>query len=354
MKILTLLLIITIILFSGAFNVLANPPGEDSYLIKKTLKQKPECPPAGEINSSGSTKDQKQDYLCNTSFDEVKVTSGSVRRFSSFPSNYVAARNIDVWLPDGYTDKIKYNVIYMHDGQMLFDSTTTWNKLEWGADETLSVLIRQGKIAPCILVAIWNTASRHSEYFPQKPFESLKPEEKEFVTTQLQAAGRTTALFQPESDNYLKFVVNELKPFIDKNFSTYAKPSGTFIAGSSMGGLISLYAICEYPDVFGGAACISTHWPGVFSMEGNPVPDAFFRYMECCLPSPKKHKLYFDYGDQTLDALYPPLQKEADEILQKKGFSAKNWQTRFFPGKDHSEWSWNERLEIPILFLLGK
>jgi enterochelin esterase-like enzyme len=121
-----------------------------------------------------------------------------------------------------------------------------------------------------------------------------------------------------------------------------------------MGGLISLYAISEYPDIFGGAACLSTHWPGLRDMKDNPIPAAFFAYMRAHLPAPKKHKIYFDYGDQTLDALYPPLQKQADEVMKSKGFTAKNWLTRFFPGADHSEKSWAARLDAPLLFLLKR
>jgi enterochelin esterase-like enzyme len=121
-----------------------------------------------------------------------------------------------------------------------------------------------------------------------------------------------------------------------------------------MGGLISLYAICEYPEVFGGAACLSTHWPGTFAAENNPVPEAFIQYLNKNLPSPETHKIYFDYGDQTLDAMYPPLQKKVDKVMKAKGFTDINWETKFFPGKDHSEKSWSERFDIPVIFLLGK
>jgi predicted alpha/beta superfamily hydrolase len=121
-----------------------------------------------------------------------------------------------------------------------------------------------------------------------------------------------------------------------------------------MGGLISLYAICEYPEVFGAAACISTHWPGIFAVENNPIPDAFYAYMRKKLPNPKSNRIYFDYGDQTLDALYPPLQKMADSVMVEKGFTSDNWQTKFFPGKNHSEEAWAERLSIPMEFLLKK
>ena len=72
------------------------------------------------------------------------------------------------------------------------------------------------------------------------------------------------------------------------------------------------------------------------------------------LPNPKDHKIYFDYGDQTLDALYKPYQERADELMKLKGFSNKNWETRFFPGENHSEEAWAKRLNIPLLFLLKK
>jgi hypothetical protein len=89
-------------------------------------------------------------------------------------------------------------------------------------------------------------------------------------------------------------------------------------------------------------------------VEGNPVPDAFVTYLSKHLPNQKNHKIYFDCGDQTLDALYPPLQKKADAIMKAKGFTEKSWITKYFPGDDHSEKSWNKRLHIPFLFLLEK
>jgi predicted alpha/beta superfamily hydrolase len=121
-----------------------------------------------------------------------------------------------------------------------------------------------------------------------------------------------------------------------------------------MGGLISLYAICEYPKVFGGAACMSTHWLGTFSTENNPIPAAFMAYLKNNLPSPKNHKIYFDYGSKTLDSLYQPYQQQVDAVMKAKGYTAKNWMTKQFIGADHSEKSWNKRLDVPIVFLLGK
>jgi enterochelin esterase-like enzyme len=261
-----------------------------------------------------------------------------------------------VWLPEGYTPAKKYNVLYMHDGQMLFDPDNSWNKQSWNADDVISGLLKEQKIKDLIVVGVWNGgASRHADYFPQKAFELLSAADRDSIYK----AGRSNgaSVFQQytvQSDNYLRFLVKELKPFIDSAYSTYTDREHTFIAGSSMGGLISMYAICEYPDIFGGAACLSTHWPGIFSMENNPVPAAFFKYMEMYLPDPATHKIYFDYGDATLDALYPPLQDKADAVMIKKGFSVNNWQTKYFPGENHSEIAWNKRMHFPLTFLLGK
>ena len=87
-----------------------------------------------------------------------------------------------------------------------------------------------------------------------------------------------------------------------QTYRTRPGRADTFVMGSSMGGLISLYAICEYPDVFGGAGCVSTHWPAV---EGVIVP-----YLRDRLPDPTTHRLYFDYGTATIDTLYLPIQTQ--------------------------------------------
>ena len=284
-----------------------------------------------------------------------KPSTGKIDFYEDFASRFVTERNVEVWLPDGYSPKKKYAVLYMHDGQMLFDASTTWNKQSWNADEVANKLIKERKVKDFIIVGVWNAGKyRHANYFPQKPFESLSAEQKNFVTKQLQSAGRVNDGFSPNSDNYLKFLVKELKPFIDSNYPVYRDKDHTFISGSSMGGLISMYAICEYPNVFGGAACMSTHWPGIFIKDNNPVPNAFLNYLNSHLPNPKTHKIYFDYGDKTLDAMYQPYQLKADSIMKIKGFNQKSWLTKFFPGDDHSENSWHKRMNIPLEFLLSK
>ncbi|MFY7732177.1 MAG: alpha/beta hydrolase [Bacteroidia bacterium] len=287
---------------------------------------------------------------------QVNVSAGKVVRYQDFKSAFVDARNVDVWLPASYNKNKKYAVLYMHDGQMLFDSTQTWNKQEWGVDETITQLKTENKIKDCIVVGIWNGGkNRHIDYFPQKPFEALSRAEQDTLYAANRQNGNSVFSGKLQSDNYLKFLVNELKPFIDKNFSTIKIPAATFISGSSMGGLISIYALCEYPNVFGGAACLSTHWPGIFKSD-NPFPKAMQAYLKANLPKAKNHKIYFDYGTETLDAMYEPFQFQVDSIMISKGYSFNhnNWKTQKFEGENHSEVAWRRRLHIPLLFLLKK
>jgi enterochelin esterase-like enzyme len=284
-----------------------------------------------------------------------KQASGTLQRIVNFNSKYVDARNVDVWLPEGYTAKKKYAVLYMHDGQMLFDSTSNWNHQEWQVDEIASILIKEKKAQPFIVIGIFNTGTgRHSDYFPEKPFKALSSQQQDSIYNATRSKGNSIFSGKIHSDNYLKFIVEELKPFIDSAYSTLKNKQHTFIAGSSMGGLISMYAICEYPNVFGGAACLSTHWPGIFTIENNPIPDSFLAYLKNNLPSPKDHKLYFDHGTKTLDAMYEQFQIKADKIITAGGYSPANFMTRVYEGEDHSEKAWSKRLDIPLLFLLKK
>ncbi|MFN4993726.1 MAG: alpha/beta hydrolase [Bacteroidota bacterium] len=285
-----------------------------------------------------------------------KVTKGKVERIHYFQSKNITPRHIDIWLPPGYPDSGKYDVLYMHDGQMLFDSDNTWNKQAWEVDEVVAQLMQAGKVRNFIVVGIWNGGqTRHADYFPQKPFELLLNQtERDTINSQLLNVGRTTTAFKPQSDNYLKFIVSELKPKIDKSYSVYTNPEHTFIAGSSMGGLISLYAVCEYPEVFGGAACLSTHWPGTFTLQNNPFPLAMQLYLEMQIPDPANHRIYFDCGNQTLDALYPSLQKNVDEVMRKMKYNQTNWLTYLDEGADHSERAWHNRLHVPLIFLLSR
>lgn len=280
------------------------------------------------------------------------LSSGSIQRIDSFPSNYVRPRTVDVWLPNNYSEKEKYAVLYMHDGQMLFDANSTWNKQEWKVDEIVGSLLDSNKIKNTIVVAIWNHADiRHSDYYPQKPFDLLPQKFKDSILSESEKQFGTK-FNGLQSDNYLKFIVEEVKPFIDAKYSVKTDMQNTVIAGSSMGGLISMYAICEYPEVFGSAACLSTHWIGFMPQNNSPIPASFFAYLEQNLPNPNNHKIYFDYGTETLDQYYLPFQHRVDEVLALKGYNKSNSMNLKFIGHDHSENSWNQRLQIPVEFLL--
>lgn len=282
----------------------------------------------------------------------AKLSGGKLYRLDSLPSKYITPRPVDVWLPENYSKEKQYAVLYMHDGQMLFDSSSTWNKQEWKVDEWASKLMHEEKLKHFIVVAIHNIPKeRWQDLFPQKAFQYLSDEDKILINKQKNNIKQNSEL---NGDNYLKFLVEELMPIVHSEFSTHKNKDNTFVMGSSMGGLMSMYAICEYPQVFGGAACLSTHWPGAQPIENNPLPRAIFKYMENKLPKPLNHKIYFDYGTETLDAHYPKYAPTVTQILVHKGYSDINYKNLKFEGTDHSENSWNKRLDISLTFLLGR
>lgn len=295
--------------------------------------------------------------ISSTTYDFKPVKNsvlhaGKLMRIDSFPSKYITPRPVDIWLPKDYTTNRKYSVLYMHDGQMLFDSTTTWNKQEWKVDEWATHLMKDNKTKDFIVVAVHNIPKiRWQDLFPQKAFEFLDDTiQKKLMEEAVNA--KLDSKFN--GDNYLRFIVKELKPNIDSDYSVHIDRDNTYIMGSSMGGLMSMYAISEYPTVFGGAACLSTHWVGAGPREDNPLPEGIFQYMEANLPNPDAHKLYFDYGNKTLDQFYPQYAPRVDDILKAKGYTKANSRNLFFEGTDHSENSWNQRLDKPLVFLLGK
>lgn len=283
----------------------------------------------------------------------MSLRFGSVDRVEEFESNFVTSRNIDIWLPEDYKKSNKYSVVYMHDGQMLFDSTQTWNGQEWGIDELYGQLIQDKKIHNAIVVGIWNTSLRRSEYLPQKAFDLLSREDQDSMLSSTDSGGRP--LFEKEiiSDSYLRFIVEELKPYIDSMYSTRTTREHTFIMGSSMGGLISWYALCEFPQVFSAAACLSTHWTGTYDPNDNPFPNACLSYLEKNLPPKGDIRIYFDYGTETLDSIYEPFQLQVDALMRERELG-EHWITKKFEGANHSERAWMNRLEEPVMFLLKK
>lgn len=280
---------------------------------------------------------------------------GHIERLASFPSKQVDARHVDVWLPDNFealkASGQRFNVIYMHDGQMLFDARTTWNKQAWHVDRTLTRLMNSGQLAPTLVVGVWNNDKfRHSEYFPQKYLQHMLPEPRaQLIQKGLQG--------KPQSDAYLRFLVQELKPAIDARYPTHNDAAHTAIMGSSMGGLISVYAMNEYPQVFGSAAGLSTHWIGGFEPNAH-IPLAAYIYLRDQLADPRTHKLYQDHGTTELDAVYAPYQVFVDQLARDRGYTdqgaAPNFMSRVFTGTGHNERAWADRLDTPVLFLLGQ
>lgn len=258
-----------------------------------------------------------------------------IDEYPSFQSSYVYPRNIEVFLPPGYDSSSTYDVLYIHDGQNVFNPHTSFAGEAWELEKAMIKLYKKGLIRPTLVVAIWNTPLRMQEYMPGKPKEKVMDAARKHGWEEEKIL----------SDKYLKFIVEELKPFIDNTYSTNPNRENTFIMGSSMGGLISFYGLTEYPEVFGGAACISTHWP---ALDG-----VFLEYVAKNIPAPGKHKIYFDYGTATIDALYEPYQLKVDSMMNAAGYShGINWLSRKFDGADHSEQAWRKRVHIPLEFLL--
>lgn len=276
-----------------------------------------------------------------------KPTTGRIERWANFASRHVDPRHIDIWLPADYSPERRHAVLYMQDGQMLFDASSTWNKQAWQADVAVAALMSAGRIPPTIVVGIWNSgALRHSEYFPQKFLAHVpEPLRRTFIDKAL--AGR------PRADAYLRFVVEELKPAIDAAFTTRPGREHTAVMGSSMGGMISIYAMNEYPQVFGAAAGLSTHWVGAFE-PNSALPLAAFNYLQAHLAPPGGgRRLYMDHGTTELDAIYAPYQTFIDQIVRDRGYTAAEAMLRVFPGTGHNEAAWAARLAIPLEFLLG-
>jgi enterochelin esterase-like enzyme len=276
-----------------------------------------------------------------------QATWGKIERIANFPSKHIDPRNVDIWLPPDYSAAKRYRVLYVQDGQMLFDSRITWNQQSWELDQAMQKLSAAGKVHNTIIVGIWNDGKyRSSEYAPQKALPFM-PEATRTMFIEKYLAGK------PRADAYLRFIVDELKPEIDRRFSTMPDREDTAIMGSSMGGLISLYAISEYPEVFGAAACLSTHWTGTFDQNA-AIPLAFFSYWQAHLPDPKTHRLYLDHGTATLDTLYAPHQAMFDILAHDKGYTAANYQSREFPGAAHTESDWAKRVDVALEFILEK
>ena len=278
----------------------------------------------------------------------AQVRFGRLERLALPQWRHVEPRPVDVWLPPGYDGQRPHAVLYMHDGQMLFDARATWNRQAWAVDQVAAPLLAQGRLRDFIVVAIWNAgAARHAEYYPQAFLRWLEPPALRARYVEQALQGR------PRSDAYLRFLVEELKPAVDARYATRPEREHTLLMGSSMGGLISVYGLCEYPQVFGAAAALSTHWIGIHE-RNEALPAAALAYLERRLPPPEVVRLYLDRGDAELDALYDEAQARVDALLARQGYRLPRHVSRLFPGAGHHETAWSARLAEPLQFLLGE
>jgi len=222
-------------------------------------------------------------------------------------------RRVWIYLPSDYSgSKKNYPVLYMHDGQNVFDDLTSFAG-EWNVDETLDALGKHSE--EMIVIAIDHGGSKRiNEYCPYD----------------MEKFG------EGEGDKYVDFLVKTLKPFIDKNYRTLKNKQNTFIAGSSMGGLISMYAILKYPRVFGGAGIFSP----AFSVGPKIYDDIEAKGARV------NSKIYFYCGAEEGETMVPDTERAFSEM--RKVSKSKMVCVIRQDGK-HSESVWKE--EFPLFYL---
>lgn len=287
---------------------------------------------------------------------------GHITRMSVKSENLGGKVIVDIWTPTEYdaTSDIRYPVVYAHDGQNLFDTKYCFAGVAWSVDKACSQLAKDPDFVMPIVVGINNRGSqglRPNDYFPENALDYILPDQVE--DTYIYDTCKDIFLGNEEAD----FVAKELKPLIDSLYNTEPGMSTTFALGSSMGGLASMYLLCEYPEIFGGAACLSTHWIGSlnlnpdYTMNDDEVcANAILQYLSEHIPSDGLHRLYMDQGTKDWDAGYIKYEIIAREIVRDKGYSEEEGSLYVYDAKGagHNEWYWQQRVRIPLKFLLSK
>jgi len=263
----------------------------------------------------------------------TSTLTGTVRFHPDFESKRLNnRRTIAIYLPPGYDEKsdTRYPVFYMQDGQNLFDAATSFRGIEWGADETAERLIREKRIEPLIIVGIYNTPDRMNEYTPVQD-----------------AKGGAGGL----GSRYAAFVVEEVKPFIDRTYRTRLGRESTGVGGSSLGGLISLQICSLYPEEFSKCAIVSPAlWWGdhalVKTVEAKPdwVP---------------RTRFWLDMGTRegtTLASFSNAIQetRRLAAAFESAGLSkGTGYAYEEVEGAVHDEGAWAKRMDRILLFLYG-
>jgi len=247
-------------------------------------------------------------------------------------------RHVEIWLPPGYDDApaTRFPVLYMHDGQNLFDPRIANTGVDWGVDEAVVRLTQQGVIRPVIVVGVWNSAERTPEYSPWH-----------------------------RAPQYARFLIEELMPRVNAEFRTLTGPENTAVMGSSMGGLLSYYLVTNHPGVFGSCGCLSTAFVlsdalvaenrrgGVTTGTPDTTP-YILRDIEQGLRVPRGVRYWFDYGTRGIDARFGPTHDAVRAWLLGQGLvEGRDFVVRRYEGADHNEAAWRARLDDPLTFLFG-
>lgn len=230
------------------------------------------------------------------------------------------SRQVRLYLPPGYAGSDKrYPVLYMHDGQNLFDHATAYAG-EWGVDETLNELASAG-LLELIVVGIDNGG--------EKRMTELNPVDH-------------AKFGKAEGKAYVEFIANTVKPYIDQHYRTLADVEHTAIMGSSLGGLISHYAILQFPDVFGKAGIFSpSYW-----ITGEQV-----RWFENHSAA-KEARLYFYMGGKEGDSMVPDVERVYQAVLSKR-HPAELTRYHLVADAEHNEAAWRNEFKTAVLWLFN-
>ncbi len=250
--------------------------------------------------------------------------TGQFQRYTGFHSRYLQVdHDIIVHLPPGYVeDHRRYAVLYLQDGQNLFDPATAFGGQEWRADETADMLIRNGEVEPLILVGIYNAGLARID---------------EYTASRDRSVGKGG-----KAHLYGRMLVEELKPFIDSEYRTLPDAQHTGIGGSSLGGLVSLTIGLRYPDVFGKLAVMS---PSVWWDHHAILRTVASSPMEC------RPRIWLDIGTAEGQST------TEDARLLRDTLSGKGWQDgldlAYFEadGAGHNERAWGDRVGPMLQFL---
>ncbi|GAA0316257.1 alpha/beta hydrolase-fold protein [Sphingomonas oligophenolica] len=275
-----------------------------------------------------------------------------VRR--AFASPELLPRDLFVWVPDTAAPPDGFPVLYMQDGQNLFDARLVPFGTAWEVDRSMARLADAGTIMPAIVVGIASTTDRFLDYAPALILDRLSPSARGAVESAWGGAARSAA--------YARLVIEDVKPLIDAHFVTCRSADSSFLAGSSLGAAIALETLARYPDRVAGAACLSAHLSLLPVTESETLPPDFAAdvtmavadFANACLPRAGRHAVWIDRSGQGIDRFYGPTHAAVATALSRLGYAEGiDVVARCYPGVGHDEGAWRARLDDALVFLLG-